>query len=111
MKLRFTHITIAAAFVLSTVGLLSQQTSAASQESPLTPAQANQFSRDLVPSTPSQDFFRQGQQRIEREIQLLLQRRNASSEELLRINVNSQAELDRLPQLQQDNLPQTSVGQ
>jgi hypothetical protein len=25
--------------------------------------------------------------------------------------VNSQAELDRLPQLQQDNLPQTSVGQ
>ena len=100
MKVNFTQKAIAISCVLSAAWLLSNQTfAAANPESPLTPAQAQRLSRDLVPSN-SQDFFRQGQLRLQREIQRLTPRQNASTESPLKIKVNPQAELDRLPQLQ-----------
>ncbi|MCC5603096.1 hypothetical protein [Nostoc favosum] len=73
--------------VVSTAFLLVIQTSAnAEQPLPsLTPAQAQHLSRDLVPYN-SQDFFRQGKNSIEREIQILRQRQLRSIKPVLKIN-------------------------
>jgi hypothetical protein len=69
-----------------------------------TPAPTDQLSRDAAPFP---NFFQSGQENLEREIQLLYKRQNAlsaSSEALaeapLKIKVNPQAELDRLPQIE-----------
>ncbi len=102
-----TPITLATALLLLMAGLLGEQTSAIAGQESLTPAQINRLSRDLVPRTPSQDLFEQGQRRLETEIRLLNQRRNASSTEpILKINGDGQAEIDRLPQLQPSDLQQ-----
>lgn len=98
MKLVFINIRIASATVLLLAGLLAQQSSANSQSS-LTPAQSARIARDLVPSQ-SQEFFRQGQEKLEREIQHLRQQQTASPESPLKVNVNPQTELERLPQVQ-----------
>jgi hypothetical protein len=73
--------------VLSTAFFLAIQTPAnAEQPFPrLTPAQAQHLSRDLVPYN-SQDFFRQGKNSIEREIQILRQRQLRSLKPVLKIN-------------------------
>ncbi|MEH2323676.1 MAG: hypothetical protein V7K32_08905 [Nostoc sp.] len=78
--------------VLSTAFLLAIQTSAnAEQPLPsLTPAQAQHLSRDLVPYN-SQDFFTQGKNSIEREIQILRLRQLGSIKPVLKI--------DSLPQI------------
>ncbi|HEY9632515.1 MAG TPA: hypothetical protein V6D14_03860 [Coleofasciculaceae cyanobacterium] len=100
MKQVFTPITIVTATVSLLAGLLSQQASAwANSQSPLSPTQAAQLSRDLIPSQP-QEFFRQGQERFEAEIQNLIKRQTTSTEPPLEINVNPQVELERLPQVQ-----------
>ncbi|BAY21069.1 hypothetical protein NIES2100_08140 [Calothrix sp. NIES-2100] len=51
----------------------------------LTPAQTQHLSRDLVPYN-SQEFFRQGQELMEREIQLLRQRQTSTNEPVLKVN-------------------------
>ena len=100
MKSNFTYMTLAIAFVFSTAWLPEKQALAVeNQEYPLTPAQAQQLSRDLIPS-PSQEFFQQGREMLEKEIRLLDQRQHTSTEPPLKINVEPQTELDRLPQLQ-----------
>ncbi|MEH2346882.1 MAG: hypothetical protein V7K55_02555 [Nostoc sp.] len=68
--------------------LLAVQTSAnAEQPLPnLTPAQTQSLSRDLVPYN-SQDFFRQGKDSIEREIQILRQRQLSSIKPVLKIDL------------------------
>jgi hypothetical protein len=82
--------------VVSTAFLLAIQTSAdAEQPLPsLTPAQAQHLSRDLVPYN-SQDFFRQGKDSIEREIQILRQRQLRSIKPVLKI--------DSVPQIKRPN--------
>ncbi|WP_260446175.1 hypothetical protein [Nostoc sp. UCD120] len=72
--------------LVSTAFLVAVQTSAnAEQPLPsLTPAQAQSLSRDLVPYN-SQDFFRQGKNSIEREIQILRQRQLRSIKPVLKI--------------------------
>ncbi len=114
MKLYVTPITLAIALALNTAWFAGGSTRAvASEKSGLTGSQANRLSRDLATPSPSQDFFRQGQQRMEGEIQRLLQRQNASSESPIQTepsfqnNVDIQKELDRLPQLQL-NVPNPS---
>lgn len=57
----------------------------------ITPAQAHQFSRDLIRSD-SQDFFNQGRERLEREIQILNQQRFSSSTPLLKVDENLKGE-------------------
>jgi len=57
----------------------------------ITPAQANQFSRDLIRSD-SQDFFNQGRERLEREIQILNQERFSPSTPLLKVEENLKGE-------------------
>lgn len=83
--------------MFSTVLLLSiQQTAKAGPEPPaLSAAQAQRFSRDLV-QTDSQDFFRQGKKRIEREVQILQRRRQPANTPLLNIN-KIPTEKDGLP--------------
>ncbi|MBN3906885.1 MAG: hypothetical protein HWQ35_10100 [Nostoc sp. NMS1] len=73
--------------LVSTAFLLAVETSAnAEQPLPsLTPAQAQSLSRDLVPYN-SQDFFRQGKDSIEREIQILRQRQLRSIKPVLKID-------------------------
>jgi hypothetical protein len=117
MKRHFTPITLAIALAVSTAWLIGEPTKAvASESSGLTPSEANRLSRDLATPSPSQDFFRQGQQMMEGEIQRLLQRQNASSDSPLKTepsfqnNVDIQKELDRLPQLQPNNPNQPSVA-
>ena len=112
MKPILTSITTLTALVFSAAWLLCEQTAAwTQQEAPtLTPSQVQQLQRDLVPHN-SQDFFRQGQERIEREIQLLSESQRASSEPLLKINVNTQTQQDRLPHLQPYEFTQPSPEQ
>jgi hypothetical protein len=73
--------------LVSTAFLLAIQTSANAQQSlpNLTPAQAQSLSRDLVPSS-SQDFFRQGKESMEREIQIFRQRQLPSMKPILKID-------------------------
>jgi hypothetical protein len=105
--MKLTYTTLGIALLLSIAGLLGEQTAAVAGQESLTQAQVNQFSRDLLPNTPSQDFFRQGRQRIEREILLLNQRQKAASTEpILKIDVEIQTEIDRLPQLKPSDLQQ-----
>lgn len=72
MKPTSIYITTAAALVLSTIGLLTQHTVAIAQQEPdfPNPTQLQQLSHDLIPSR-SQDFFREGQARLEQEIKEL----------------------------------------
>ncbi|WP_375510170.1 hypothetical protein [uncultured Nostoc sp.] len=85
--------------VLSTAFLLAIQTSAnAEQPLPsLTPAQAQHLSRDLVPYN-SQEFFRQGKNSIEKEIQILRLRQLRSIKPVLKI--------DSLPQIKRPHTQQ-----
>ncbi|MEH2448869.1 MAG: hypothetical protein V7K18_24720 [Nostoc sp.] len=86
--------------VVSTAFLLVVETSANAQQ-PLpsfTPAQAQHLSRDLVPYN-SQDFFRQGKDSIEREIQILRQRQLRSIKPVLKIDLVPQT---KIPQIQQN---------
>ena len=87
MKLIFTRRTKAKAFILSVALLLSTQTSAnaGQQFQSLTSGQAQRFSHDLIRSN-SQDFFWQGQSRLEREIKILGRRQSASSKPILKID-------------------------
>ena len=103
--MKLTYTTVAIALLLSIAGLLSKPTVAVANQESLS---LEQLSRDLIPTTPSQEFFQQGQQKIEREIFLLEQRQNAAlSEPILKINVDTSTELDRLPQLQPSDLQRT----
>ena len=87
--------------IVFSVVLLGIQTFAgAVQGAPISGTPTQQFSRDLV-QTDSQDFFRQGNARIEREIQVLQRRRLPVSGPLLKINVVPVE--DRLPSNTQSN--------
>ncbi|MEH1971073.1 hypothetical protein [Nostoc sp.] len=87
--------------VVSTAFFLAVQTSANAEQAfpSLTPAQAQHLSRDLVPYN-SQDFFRQGKDSIEREIQILRQRQLRSIKPVLKI--------DSVPQIKRPNTQQKS---
>ncbi|QFS44552.1 hypothetical protein GXM_02027 [Nostoc sphaeroides CCNUC1] len=87
--------------VVSTAFFLAIQTSANAQQSlpSLTPAQAQHLSRDLVPYN-SQDFFRQGKNSIEREIQILRQRQLRSIKPVLKIHSVPQK---KIPHTQQNS--------
>ncbi len=105
MKPISTKVILAIACVISTAGLFGQPSSAwANSESPLTPAQAQRLSRDLIPSR-SQDFFQEGQERIEREIVILLQRQGSEDEPILKIRNNEINEINQLPQADIESLP------
>ncbi|MEH2234690.1 hypothetical protein [Nostoc sp.] len=86
--------------LVSTAFLLAVQTSANAQQAfpSLTPTQAQHLSRDLVPYN-SQDFFRQGKDSIEREIQILRQRQLSSIKPVLKIDLVPQI---KRPQTQQN---------
>ncbi|MBN3896480.1 MAG: hypothetical protein HWQ41_14800 [Nostoc sp. NOS(2021)] len=73
--------------VVSTAFFLAVQTAANAEQSlpSLTPAQAQHLSRDLVPYN-SQDFFRQGKDSIEREIEILRQSQLPSIKPVLKID-------------------------
>ena len=77
--------------VLSTAFFLAIQTSANAQQAlpSLTPAQAQHLSRDLVPYN-SQEFFRQGRNSLEREIQILKLRQLRPIKPVLKINALTQ---------------------
>ncbi|WP_226890072.1 hypothetical protein [Nostoc sp. MG11] len=98
MKPTFTSNLKIKALLLSTAILLVGQTHANGKQqfSPLTPAQTQNLSRDLVPFG-SQDFFRQGKDSIDREIQLLRQRQAPSTEPVLKINFIPQVKKDCPP--------------
>ncbi|MDZ8109553.1 MAG: hypothetical protein RM338_28560 [Nostoc sp. DedQUE12a] len=73
--------------VFSAAFLLAAETSAKAQQTipTLTPRQTQNLSRDLVQSS-SQDFFRQGNNALEREIQLLTDRQVSSNKPILKID-------------------------
>ncbi|MBD1927714.1 hypothetical protein H6F74_15900 [Trichocoleus sp. FACHB-90] len=89
LKPLFAHITGTCALLITSVSLFGGQTPAAANPefNSISPAQAQQFNRDLIPSS-SQEFFRQGREKLEREIEILNRRRLLNS-----------------PILKNDNLP------
>lgn len=89
-------ITITTAF-LAAIVVLGQQNLVLASLAPLTPAQLAQFARDFAPYP---DFFQQGRELFEQEIQRMYQQQNAVHESPLKIELNPQAEIDRLPQIQ-----------
>ena len=106
MKLHFTPITLAI-LVCNLAWLVSEPTKAiASQEFRLSPSQANRLSRDLATPSPSQNFFQQGRDQMEREIQHLMHRQNTVTEPPLRTDESINQQLERIPQLQPDEFNQ-----
>ncbi|MDZ8259364.1 hypothetical protein [Nostoc sp. ChiQUE01b] len=86
-NLIFTGCTKIKPLVVSIAFLIAVQTSANAEQAvpSLTPAQAQHLSRDLVPYN-SQDFFRQGKDSIEKEIQILNQRQQRPIKPILKID-------------------------
>ncbi|MGF2039647.1 MAG: hypothetical protein RMZ43_030765 [Nostoc sp. CmiVER01] len=85
--------------VLSTAFLLAIQISANAEQAfpSLTPTQAQHLSRDLVPYN-SQEFFRQGKNSMEREIQILRLRQLRPIKPVLKINSVPQIKVPRTQQ-------------
>ncbi len=106
LNLIFTRFIKVTALGFSTAFLLAGQNAVnAQQQIPnLSPQQAQQLSRDLVPSS-SQEFFRQGQYLMEREIQNLRLRQVESNEPVLKINSIPQVKKDRSPSKNPNILP------
>ncbi|BAY10668.1 hypothetical protein [Calothrix sp. NIES-2098] len=100
--LRFIKVT-ATAFGFSSALLLAGQIAVnAEQTLPrLTPQQAQHLSRDLVPYN-SQEFFRQGQELMEREIEILRQRKLTANQPVLKVNV--------IPQVKKNNSPSNNFN-
>ncbi|MDZ8184017.1 MAG: hypothetical protein RMX96_04035 [Nostoc sp. ChiSLP02] len=73
---------------LSTTFFLVGETSAKAQQKFTTPLPSPlpNFGRDLVPSS-SQEFFRQGRDAFEREIQILRQRELSSNRPILKVDL------------------------
>lgn len=100
MKSVFTPITFTTALILSCVWLVSEPIKPLASQEALGVEQVNQLMRVLIPQR-SQDFFRD---RLEQEIQHLQQRQNAEDKPILKDTENVQSELERLPQLQPNEL-------
>jgi hypothetical protein len=98
LKLVFSRFIKVTAFGFSTAFLLAGQSAVVAEQAfpRLTPQQTQQLSRDLVPYN-SQRFFRQGQELMEREIQLLRQRQFSANEPVLNINPIPQVKKERQP--------------
>ncbi|MEH2167053.1 MAG: hypothetical protein V7K41_10355 [Nostoc sp.] len=92
LNLIFTRCIKIKPLVVSTAFLIAVQTSANAEQAvpSLTPAQAQHLSRDLVPYN-SQDFFRQGKNSIEREIQILNQRQQRPIKPILKMDLVPQS--------------------
>lgn len=85
---KFIHSIKLKFLVFSTAFFMAAETSANAQQTipTLTPRQAQNLSRDLLQSS-SQDFFRQGNNAFEREIQLLRERPLSSNKPILKIEL------------------------
>lgn len=90
-----TRYLIATGWVLSAL-VVSDASAIARPIAPLsrfTPAQIQRLSRDLNRSN-AEDFFRQGQEKLEREVQLLNRKRNLLTDELLKVDPPIQMQRD-----------------
>lgn len=74
----------------------------------LTPAQLQRFSRDLVPSS-SEEFFRQGRETLEQEVQRLRQPHRFSSDQILKISQDVTIQHDLLQFERPPTLPHDST--
>ncbi|MBD2611669.1 hypothetical protein H6G94_10340 [Nostoc punctiforme FACHB-252] len=85
--------------IFSTAFLLAAETSGNAQTTipNLTPTQAQNLSHDLVPSN-SQDFFRQGTNAFEREIQMLRDRQLSPNKPILKIDL---IQIEKIPDTQE----------
>jgi hypothetical protein len=105
----FPGLTVATAFVLTSVSALSLQSPVAAQpqKPSLTPQQTQNFFNDLF-SSSSQDFFRQGREKLEREIEILTQRRLFLQEPVLNVDALPKGEdfspTDEIKPLENPNL-------
>ncbi len=75
--------------------LLLSQTALANPQPRLMPSDLQRLSRDLIPSS-SEDFFRAGQVKLEREVQRLTEPRSLS-EKVLIINPSIQKQQEAIP--------------
>lgn len=94
MKQISTRLTKVLAFAVAL--LLSEQAYAHAGQKQITSTQAQKLSGDLA-QTDSQDFFRQGQSRLEQEIQLLRQRQLTATQPLLSLDQAMPGEKDHSP--------------
>jgi hypothetical protein len=99
------------AILVCTVTALLCSTSAAWTQTlaPVDRLTTHQLNLDVAPFP---NFFKEGRENLNTEIQLLYQRQNSArtssesvTESPLRINVKPEAELDRLPQIQPSDVP------
>lgn len=72
-------------FPALTLGATLVLTTPAVQAGSLTPSQIQQLNRGLVRSS-SQDFFEEGRRQLDKEIEIVVQRRLTSAKELLKID-------------------------
>ncbi len=93
MKIRY-RAAIVASLAVPLVGIVVPSAKADGIAG-LTSSQLQRFSRDLIPSS-SQDFFRQGREQLEREIQRLDRQTLDSNEQLLKVKPPIQDQGDRL---------------
>jgi len=103
VKLIFTRLTKAFTFVFSAALLMGGQNSANAGQQ-FHPLQAQRLSHDLVQPN-SQDFFYQGQSRLNTEIQILQRRRLSWTKPVLKINQGLHTETDHSPRNSPSVLP------
>ncbi len=105
MKIRYSAAIVVSLLGMGWLGSAAQ----ANGGGGLTSSQLQRFSRDLVPSS-SQDFFRQGQEQREQEIQRLDHPSLNSTERLLKVEPQIQSRDDRAQTVwQQRSTPQKAA--
>ncbi|MEQ8970535.1 MAG: hypothetical protein RIE73_09075 [Coleofasciculus sp. C1-SOL-03] len=99
--MKLTRLFIATTLVFA-IGLWHQPEKAVADQESLNSEQFSQFIRAL---TTYPDFFQEGREQFEREIQRLYQRQNAEHEMLLKINLDLEAQRESLQQIQPRDFP------
>ncbi|MEQ8963389.1 MAG: hypothetical protein RLP02_36715 [Coleofasciculus sp. C2-GNP5-27] len=99
--MKLTRLLIATTLVFA-IGLWHQPEKAVADQESLNSEQFSQFIRAL---TTYPDFFQEGREQFEREIQRLYQRQNAEHEMLLKINLDLEAQRESLQQVHPRSLP------
>lgn len=94
LQMKPTRVIAATALLLA--GFVGQQAPAIAGVERLTPEQVNRITRDV---TTFPDFYERGREQFEKEIQRLQERQDTEPEPTLNIDVDPQAEIDRIPQL------------
>lgn len=103
--MKLTRLLIAVTLVCA-IGLWHQPKKARADQDSLNSEQFSQFVRAL---TTYPDFFQEGREQLEQEIKRLSKRQYAEPDTLLEINIDLEAQRERLQQIQPSDFPESKM--